>query len=78
MMSAPALAVVGAALTVGVAVLLEEMVDEHGLCEPEARDVTVIVGVPAVVSPVAVNVPVPAVLTVMDAVRPVWLGELVL
>jgi hypothetical protein len=43
---------------------------------PEARFVTVIVALPGVVNPVAVNVPVPAVVTVIVAVDPVTTGEL--
>jgi hypothetical protein len=45
---------------------------------PEVRLVTVTAEVPAVVNPGAVNVPVPAVVTVIDAVNPVCEGTLVL
>jgi hypothetical protein len=45
---------------------------------PDAMDVTVILDDPAVVNPVAVNVPVPAVVMVIVAVLPVCEGELVL
>lgn len=48
------------------------------LQEPASKSVTVIVELPAVVNPVAVNVPVPAVETVIDAVKPVAAGELLL
>jgi hypothetical protein len=42
---------------------------------PEAMFVTVMFVLPAVVKPLAVNVPVPAVDTVMEAVKPVALGD---
>lgn len=45
---------------------------------PEARFVTETVALPDVVNPVAVKVPVPAVVTVIVAVNPVALGKLLL
>ena len=45
---------------------------------PDARSVIVIVELPALVNPVAVKVPVPAVETVMIAVNPVPAGKLLL
>ena len=45
---------------------------------PPVMFVTVMVALPAVVKPVAVNVPVPAVVTVIVAVKPVAEGELLL
>jgi len=67
----------GGVRTVIVAVLFEARVLEQ---EPPCATiaVTVIVELPPVVKPVAVNVPVPAVLTVMVAVLPVCDGEEVL
>jgi hypothetical protein len=67
----------GEAIIVIVAVLfadkvLEQDVDELVIC------VTVIVEAPAVVKPVAVKVPVPAVDTVIVAVNPVCDGDEVL
>jgi len=80
----------GVKTTVLVTVLPDEMVDEHAketelpmelaalVNAPDAIAVTVIIVEPAVVNPVASKVPVPAVLTVIVAVRPVCDGELVL
>jgi hypothetical protein len=65
----------GDAVTVILAVLLADKVLEQ---VPFDIDETVIVEAPAVVSPVAVNVPEPAVLTVIVAVSPVCDGEEVL
>jgi len=58
--------------------LLIEVEHKPVAVAPEAIFVTVIVVDPAAVSPLAVNVPVPAVPTVIAAVRPVCDGELVL
>ena len=57
----------GSVATLTVEVLFVPMADVQ---DPEARLVIVMVEFPATVKPVAVNVPVPAVLTVMDAVNP--------
>ena len=65
----------GDELTVIVDVLLADNVLEQ---VPFENDVTVIVDDPAVVNPVAVKVPVPAVETVIVAVRPVCDGDEVL
>jgi len=65
----------GDVVTVIVAVLLADNVLEQ---VPFKNDVTVIVDDPAVVNPVAVKVPVPAVETVIVAVRPVCEGDEVL
>jgi hypothetical protein len=66
----------GDVVTVIVAVLLADNVLEQ---EDELVSwVTVIVDDPAVVNPVAVKVPVPAVETVIVAVRPVCDGDEVL
>jgi len=71
----------GVKTTVLVTELLEDIVVEHAketaaaaevvalVNAPEAIAVTVISVEPAVVKPVAVNVPVPAVLTVIVAVK---------
>jgi hypothetical protein len=45
---------------------------------PHSILVTVILGVPTVVNPEAVKVPVPAVETVIVAVKPVCVGDVVL
>ena len=49
---------------------------EHSVTEPDAKPVTVIVELPAVDNPVAVNDPVPATVTVIDAVKSVAAGKL--
>ena len=54
-------------------VLLQMLLDTP---EPLARLVTVMVELPGVVKPVAVNVPVPAVVTVIVAVNPIAAGLL--
>ena len=63
------------ALTVMVAVLFADKILEQ---VPFENDVTVMVDDPAVVNPVAVKVPVPAVETVIVAVKPVCPGDEVL
>ena len=65
----------GDVVTVIVAVLLADNVIEQ---VPIENDVTVIVDDPAVVNPVAVKVPVPAVETVIVAVKAVCDGDEVL
>jgi hypothetical protein len=69
----------GTALTTIVAVLFEEIVAGQLVgAAPEAIVETVMVELPVVINPVAVNVPVPAVPTVMLAVNPDTAGKLVL
>ena len=59
-------------------IVTELLADIDELHAPELIFVIVIVEFPAVVSPVAVNVPLPAVPTVIEAVSPVCTGKLVL
>ena len=72
--------IVGAAFTVITDVLFTLIVPLPQVppAAPEVRLVTVIVEDPAVVKPAAVNVPVPAVVTVIVAVNPFAEGKLLL
>ena len=64
----PEMAAVGRAATLNVAVLLAEMVLVHPLEPPDCNSDTVTVVDPVLFNAVLVNVPLPAVLTVMVAV----------